>query len=52
MFMGELGIGPRTPTLPPEEDIEGVTVQYTEVGMKISTTINCSVLEKVLMALG
>ena len=51
MVMGELYIGPRPANLSRKEEIVGVTLQDVEVGMKISTTITCSMLEKVLMAL-
>ena len=37
--MGELYIGPRTATITPEEEIVGVTLQYTELGLKIPTKL-------------
>ena len=51
MVIGGFDIGPRPATLTPKEEIVGVTVQYMEVGLKISTTLPCSMLEKVLMLL-
>ena len=39
MVMGELYIGPRTATITPEEEIVGVTLQYTELGLKIPTKL-------------
>ena len=50
--MGELDIGPIPGTLPTEEEIVGVKVKDMEVGLKRSTTLPCSMLEKVFMALG
>ena len=52
MVMEDLDIGPRPATLPPKEEIVGVTVQDTEVVLNRSTNLPCSVLEKLLMALG
>ena len=52
MVMGELDIGTRPANLPPQEYIVGVKVQDIEVGLNISTTPPCSILEKVFMALG
>ena len=49
---GDLDIGPRPATIPPEDNIVGLTVQDMEKGLKRSTTIPCSILEKVLMELG
>ena len=50
--MGDLDIGPIPATTPPKDEILWVTVQEMEVGMNISTTIPCSMQEKMLMALG
>ena len=50
-MMGELDIGPRPANIPPKEEIVGVTVQDMEVGLKISTTRPCLMLEKVMMLL-
>ena len=50
MAMGEFYIGTIIDTVNPKEEIVGGTVQYTEAVLKISTTIICSMLEKVLMA--
>ena len=50
--MGELDIGPIPVTLPTKEEIVGVKVKDMEVGLKRSTTLPCSMLEKVFMALG
>ena len=50
-MIGELDIGSTPATLPTEEEIVGVKVKDMEVGLKRSTTITCSMLEKVLMAL-
>ena len=52
MLMGELDICNRPETITLEDEIVGVKVHYTEVGMNISTIIPCSMLEKVLMTLG
>ena len=49
--MGELDIGTITANLTPKKEIVGVTLEDMEVGLKISTTIPCSMLEKVLMEL-
>ena len=51
MAMGELDIGTITANLTPKKEIVGVTLEDMEVGLKISTTIPCSMLEKVLMEL-
>ena len=50
--MRELDICPRPATLHTEEEIVGVTVQDMGVVLEISTTIPCSILKKVFMALG
>ena len=50
--MGELDIGTIPATIPPKKEILGVTSEEMEVGLKISTTLTCSMLEKVLMELG
>ena len=42
--MGELDVGPRPDTLPPKEEILGMMVQDLELGMKISTTLPCSIV--------
>ena len=52
MVMGELDIGKRLVTLPSKEDILGVTVQDMHIGMKRSTTVPCSMFDKLLMVLG
>ena len=52
MGMGELDIGPILATLPPKEYIVGLMVQDVEVVMKRSTTLPCSMLDEVLMAVG
>ena len=52
MVMGCLNIGPRTSTIPPEEEIVGVKLKDMEVGLNRSTTLPCSIFEKVLMELG
>ena len=52
MVMGELDIGPRPTTIPPREEIVGVIFKDMKVGLKRSTTIPCSTLEKVLMVMG
>ena len=52
MVMKELDIGTIPDSLPPKEEIVGVMVQDVEVGLKISTTLPCSTMEKVLMVLG
>ena len=49
--MGELDIGPRPATIPPKNEISGMMVQDVELGLKISTTLNFSMLEKVFMAM-
>ena len=49
MLMGELDICNRPETITLEDEIVGVKVHYTEVGMNISTIIPCSMLEKLLM---
>ena len=49
MVMRELDIGPRPANIPPKEDIVGVTVQDIEVDLMRSTTLTCSMLEKLLM---
>ena len=49
MVMGKLDIGPRPATLTPKDKIIRATVQCVEVGTNISTTLSCSMLEKVLM---
>ena len=51
MVMEDLDIGPIPTTLPPKKEIVGVTVQDMEVGLIRSTTLTCSVLENLLMAL-
>ena len=51
VVMGELDIGPIPGTLPTKEEIVGVKVKDMEVGLKRSTTLPCSMLEKVYMAL-
>ena len=48
--MEELYICTRPATLPPREVIVGVTLQYMEVGLNISTNLTSSMLEKLLMA--
>ena len=50
--MGELDIGTRPYTIPPKDKIVGVMVQYVEVGLNISTTLPCSMWEKVFMEMG
>ena len=50
--MGDWDIGHIPANIPPEEEILGMKVQDKEVGMKISTTLPCSMLEKQLMDLG
>ena len=50
--MGQFDIGTIPANLPPKEDIVGMIVQDMEVGLKVSTTIYCSMLDKVLMELG
>ena len=52
VVMGDLDIGPIPETIPTKEEIVGVMVKDTEVGLKRSTTITCSMLEEVLMTLG
>ena len=42
MVMGELYIGPILATIPPKEDIVVVMGKYEEVGLKISTTLLCT----------
>ena len=49
MVMGGLDIGSIPATIPPKEDIVGVTVQDIEVDLMRSTTLTCSMLEKLLM---
>ena len=49
MVMREVDIGPRPDTITPKEDIVGVTVQDIEVDLMRSTTLTCSMLEKLLM---
>ena len=49
--IGELDLGTIPDTIPPKEDIVGVMVQDMELGLNISTTCPCSLLEKVLMML-
>ena len=44
MVMRELDIGPRPDTIPPKEEIVGVMVQDVEVGLKILSTLPCSIL--------
>ena len=52
VVMEELDICTRPATLPPEEEIVGVTVKDMEVGLKRSTTLPCSILYNMLMVLG
>ena len=52
MVMVELDICPISATLNANKEIVATTVQDMEVGLKISTNIPYSMLEKVLMALG
>ena len=52
MVMGELDIGTRSATITPKEEILGMSLQDKEVGLKRSTTIPCSTLDKVLTELG
>ena len=49
--MGELDTGPRPDTISYDDEIIGMTLKVTEVGIKISTTLPCSMLKKVWMAL-
>ena len=51
MAMGGLDIGPRPSIIPPEEEISGMKFQDMEVGLKISTALPCSILDKVFIAL-
>ena len=51
MMIGELYIDPRQDTIPTKEEIIGLTLQDTGKGLEKSTTLPCSMLEKVLMAL-
>ena len=46
-----MDIGPIPATLSPKEEIVGVMVKDVEVVLNISTTIHCSMLDKVLMVL-
>ena len=48
VVMGESDIGPIPATLPTKEEIVGVKVKDMEVGLKRSTNLPCSMLEKVL----
>ena len=50
--MGELDICPRTANISTKKEIVGVMAQDTEVGLKISSIIHCSILDKSLMAMG
>ena len=50
--MVELDIGQITATLTPKDRLVGLMVQDVEVGLKKSTTLPCSILEKVLMTMG
>ena len=50
--MGELDTGPMSDTLNTRYDIVGVLLQDMELIMKISTTRPCSMMERVLLALG
>ena len=52
MVMIELDIGPSPENLPLKENILGVMVQYVKLVLKRSTTLPCSMLEKVLMDMG
>ena len=49
--MVDLDLGLRPDTLPSKDDILGVVVQDVELGLKRSTTIPCSMSDKVLMAM-
>ena len=49
VVMGELDIGPRPDTIPSKQVIVGVMVKDVEVGLKRSTTLPCSMLDKFLM---
>ena len=49
VVMGELDIGPIPATIPSKEVIVGVMVKDVEVGLKRSTTLTCSMLDKFLM---
>ena len=51
LVMGELDTGPRPDTISYDDEIIGMTLKVTEVGIKISTTLPCSMLKKVWMAL-
>ena len=51
MVTVELDIGPITDTIYPEEEIVGVTLKDTELGLKRSINLPYSMLEKVLMML-
>ena len=44
--MRDLVISPIPDTIPPNEEIVGVTVQDMEVGLKRSTTLTCSMFIK------
>ena len=50
--MEELYRGPIPATLTPKEDIVGMMLQYVELGMKISNTLTCLILDKVFMVMG
>ena len=52
VVMRDLDIGPRPTTIITKYEILGVIMQDMEVGLKISTTHPCSMLDKLLMALG
>ena len=47
----DLDIGSIPATIPTKEEIVGVTVKDKEVGLKISDTLPCSMLEKMLIEL-
>ena len=49
--MGYLDIGTIPSTFTTKEEIVGVMLKNMEVGLKISNTIPCSMLDKVLMEL-
>ena len=51
VVIGGFNVGPRPATITTKKEMVGVMVQEVEVGLKILSTLSCSMLEKVFMAL-